>query len=65
MNSNFEYSFKIHVDRKEGESHLEAFRRAFVQAMKDMGKSASDIATFEKLAQYLDAGRVKLDEVDK
>ena len=65
MNSNFEYSFKIHVDRKEGESHLEAFRRAFVQAMKDMGKSASDIATFEKLAQDLDAGRVKLDEVDK
>ena len=59
MNSNFEYSFKIHVDRKEGESHLEAFRRAFIQAMRDMGKSASDIATFEKLAQDLDAGRVK------
>ena len=65
MNSNFEYSFKIHVDRKEGESHLEAFRRAFIQTMRDMGKSASDIATFEKLAQDLDAGRLKLDEVDK
>lgn len=45
-----ETKIQVLVDTKEGQSQLEAFRRAFIQAMRDMGKSASDIATFEKLA---------------
>lgn len=62
--ANLETSIRIRIDKKEGETHLAAFRQAFDEAMRGMGKSAAEIDAFGQLAADIEAGKVKVDELD-
>jgi TP901 family phage tail tape measure protein len=64
MAKDLEASIKISVDKREGESNLQAFTRAFNQSMRDAGKSAEEIQAFHKLALDIEAGRVAMESLD-
>ncbi|MBN2855905.1 MAG: phage tail tape measure protein [Halothiobacillaceae bacterium] len=64
MSQNLELSLKINVDQKEGESNLQAFTRAFNQAMKAAGKSADEVKSFYALNEQIKAGKASVESLD-
>lgn len=59
----FDVAIRVNFERKEGESELVAYTRAFDAAMRQIGKSAADIDAFHKLAADVEAGKVRLSEL--
>ena len=53
------------MDKKEGESNLSAFRRAFKGAMEDIGKSSAEVDEFGQLVSDIKLGKKAVDELDK
>ena len=64
MSKDLNLALKISVDKKEGESNLSAFNRAFKDAMAEIGKSAEEIDAFEELNKDLAKGVKQVDELD-
>ena len=65
MSKDLELSLKLQVDKKEGESNLSAFRRAFKGAMEDIGKSSAEVDEFGQLVSDIKLGKKAVDELDK
>src|SRR5690606_18678184 len=64
MSKDLNLALKISVDKKEGESNLSAFNRAFKDAMAEIGKSAEEIDAFDQLNKDLAKGTKQVDELD-
>ncbi|PHS66371.1 MAG: phage tail tape measure protein [Thalassobium sp.] len=64
MSKDLNLALKISVDKKEGESNLSAFNRAFKDAMAEIGKSAEEIDAFDELNKDLAKGVKQVDELD-
>lgn len=64
MSKDLELSLKLQVDKKEGESNLSAFRRAFKGAMEDIGKSSEEVDEFGQLVADIQLGKKAVDELD-
>ena len=59
----FNVAVRVNFERKEGESELAAYTRAFDAAMRQIGKSAQEVDVFHKLAADVEAGKVSLSEL--
>ncbi|MCM2331195.1 MAG: phage tail tape measure protein, partial [Pseudomonas sagittaria] len=55
----------LSVDKREGESNLKAFSRAFDQLLRSLGKSDGDIKAFRRLAADVEAGKVAVASLDE
>lgn len=64
MTDNLNVALKLSVDKKEGESNLQAFNRSFDTAMKGINKSGDDVDTFKNLAKDINQGKVKVESLD-
>lgn len=64
MSNNLEFALKLSVDKKVGESNVNAFRRAFKEAMLDIGKTAADVDAFSALVADINRGKKSIDELD-
>lgn len=64
MSNNLEVALKINVDKKEGETNLQAFNRTFNDALKDIGKSGEEVEAFEKLATEIKSGKKNVEDLD-
>lgn len=65
MAKDLKFSLQIDVDKKDGESNLKSFERAFDDALKNIGKSADDVDALRAVFDDIDAGKLKVDELDK
>ena len=65
MTNDLKLKLTLSVDKKEGETNLQAFNRAFDSAMTDIGKSADDIDAFKQLSQDLIDGKEKVEDLDE
>jgi len=64
MSKDLELALKIKVDKKDGETNLTAFNRAFKSAMSDIGKSSDDVDAFGRLIVDLKTGKKAVEELD-
>ena len=64
MTKNLELSLAINVDKKEGESNLNAFQRAFKDALRNIGKSADETQALKKTFDDIARGKVQVEELD-
>jgi TP901 family phage tail tape measure protein len=64
MNKDLQIALKINVDKKDGETNLNAFNRAFESALINLGKTSDDIDAFNKLNADIAEGKIKIDELD-
>ncbi|WP_428243010.1 phage tail tape measure protein [Gynuella sp.] len=64
MTKDLNFSLTLSVDKKDGESNLQAFNRTFKAAMQDIGKSAEDIDAFSGLVADLVQGKRSVEELD-
>lgn len=55
----------LSVDKREGESNLKAFSRAFDQLLRSLGKGDGDIKAFRRLAADVEAGKVAVASLDE
>lgn len=65
MTNDLKLKLTLSVDKKEGETNLQAFNRAFDQAMTGIGKSADDIDAFRKLSKDLTEGKAQVEDLDE
>lgn len=65
MSKDLNVALTLSVDKKEGESNLVAFNRAFDKAMKDIGKNAADIQGFRQLTKEIAEGKASVEQLDK
>lgn len=54
----------LSVDKREGESNLKAFSRAFDQLLRSLGKGDDDIKAFRRLAADVESGKVAIASLD-
>ena len=59
-----EVSIKLTVDKREGETNLAAFQRAFNKLLSDLGKTPEEAKAFYQLTQWIDDGTVKTESLD-
>tara|TARA_B110000211_G_scaffold15953_1_gene16696 strand:+ start:22816 stop:26613 length:3798 start_codon:yes stop_codon:yes gene_type:complete len=64
MTDNLNVALKLSVDKKEGESNLQAFNRSFDSAMTGINKSGADVDAFRKIATDINEGKVSVEDLD-
>ena len=64
MTDNLNVALKLSVDKKEGESNLQAFNRSFDSAMTGINRSGADVDAFRKIATDINEGKVSVEDLD-
>lgn len=65
MTSPLELKLKLSVDKRDGESNLQAFRRSWTEMMVSLGKSGNEVRAFANLVAQIDEGKASVIGLDE